>query len=93
MTATGKFPGRIQGLPAKEGDRVKQDQILVQMDDTQTPGQTKARHALAVLDTQVRAAEMARFMLWFQGEREDLVFWNISQFQSILEFEKIKQEE
>ena len=60
LTVAGKFPGRVQELLAREGDLVKQGQILVRLDDTQTRAKvSQAGYALAVLDAQVRAAEIA----------------------------------
>ena len=39
MTVAAKFPGRVQQLLAKEGDLVKQDRVLVRLDDAQTRAQ------------------------------------------------------
>ena len=60
MTIAAKFPGRVQERLAREGDLVKQGQVLVQLDDTQTRAKvSQARHALAVLDARVKASQMA----------------------------------
>ncbi len=60
MTVSGKFPGRVQELLAREGDMVRQNQVLVRLDDTQTQAKvSQAKHAVAVLAAQVRAAGMA----------------------------------
>jgi HlyD family secretion protein len=48
LNVSGKFPGRVQELLAREGDPVKQDQILVRLDDIQT--QAKVSQAKHVVD-------------------------------------------
>ena len=57
VSIASKFPGRVQRLAAREGDTVKQAQVLVELDDAQTRARVEqARQAWQSTDAQVQAA-------------------------------------
>ena len=57
VTVASKFPGRVEELLAREGDKVRRGQVLVKVDDTQTRAKVdQARHAWEALEAQVQAA-------------------------------------
>ena len=57
LLVASKFPGRVTTLLAREGDRVKAGQVLVQLDDTQASAQARqARAAVVALQAEAAAA-------------------------------------
>ena len=57
LLVASKFPGRVTKLLAREGDRVKAGQVLVQLDDTQASAQARqARAAVVALQADAAAA-------------------------------------
>lgn len=57
VTVASKFPGRLEGLLAREGDRVTAGQALVRLDDAQTQARVEqARQAVKAIEAQVEAA-------------------------------------
>jgi membrane fusion protein YbhG len=57
VTVASKFPGRVQKLLAREGDRVTAGQVLIEIEDAQATARVaQARQALSALDAQVKAA-------------------------------------
>jgi HlyD family secretion protein len=60
ITASTEYAGRICSLRAAEGDQVKAGQIMVELDDDQMQKRlSQAQDALAALQKQVMAAEIA----------------------------------
>lgn len=57
VTVASKFPGRVEGLLAREGDQVTVGQVLVRLDDSQARARgDQARYAAEALEAQVQAA-------------------------------------
>jgi len=57
LTIASKFPGRIQQLLVREGDAVREHQVMVRIDDVQTRARVdQAQHAWAAIEAQVQAA-------------------------------------
>jgi HlyD family secretion protein len=57
LLVASKFPGRVTKLLAREGDRVKAGQVLVQLDDAQARTQARqARAAVVALQAEAAAA-------------------------------------
>jgi HlyD family secretion protein len=64
VTVASKFPGRIEGMLAREGDDVTAGQVLVRLDDAQIAARVEqARSAVAVVDAQIGAAHAELEML------------------------------
>ncbi len=58
VTVAAKFAGRIERLSAFEGDEVKKDQVLAEMDDSQVQARlAQAEKALAALEETRKAAQ------------------------------------
>ena len=58
MSVASKFSGRVEKLLAREGDTVKQGQLLVQLDDPQVQARVKqARQAVVALQARIKAAQ------------------------------------
>jgi len=56
VTVASKYPGRVHEVLAREGDTVKQGQVLVRLDDAQTRAKVaQARHAVTAAEAQLRA--------------------------------------
>ncbi|MCX7098708.1 MAG: efflux RND transporter periplasmic adaptor subunit [Methylococcales bacterium] len=57
-TVSGKWPGRVVELLAREGDWVVKGQVMVKLDDTQIRTKlNQARSAVDVINAQLRAAQ------------------------------------
>lgn len=57
VAIAGKYPGRIQELLVREGDRVTKGQVLLQLDDAQTTARVEqARRAFEAVEAEVQAA-------------------------------------
>lgn len=71
LLVASKFPGRVTNLLAREGDRVKAGQVLVQLDDTQAHAQAQQARA-AVVALQAEAASAGRHAA--QTQRDSVRF-------------------
>src|SRR5512139_1803873 len=69
LLVASKFPGRVINLLAREGDRVKAGQVLVQLDDTQARAQARQARA-AVVALQAEAASADRHAVQAQRDNE-----------------------
>jgi len=69
LLVASKFPGRVTTLLAREGDRVKAGQVLVQLDDTQASAQARQARA-AVVALQAEAAAASRHAEQAQRDTE-----------------------
>lgn len=57
VTIASKYPGRIQELPAREGDQVTKGQVLIKLDDAQTTARVEqALRAFEAAEAEVQAA-------------------------------------
>ena len=57
ITVASKYPGRVREVLVREGDNVREGQILVRLDDTETQARVdQARYGAVALEAQLRGA-------------------------------------